>query len=122
MTDIAQKLRDLADEIEHETKSEPAQPWPPKGVAIEVSENQSRWWRSVVSAGKGYFYNSNNGLMNLCYYQWRYAPAPWGIAPDRAKSWFVTSDAETGWSVHEEEVGGQWRFGTIIYVEYRGDK
>ena len=120
MSDIAQKLRDLADEIEHEPKSAPAQRWPPKGVTIEVRYD---WlYHPMVSAGDGQFYAMTGEPDSLRGKSWRYAPAPWDIAPDRAKSWFVTSDAETGWSVHEEEVGGQWRFGTIIYVEYRGDK
>ena len=121
MSDIAQKLRDLADEIDG-TKPEPAQPWPPKGVSIEVDANGNGKYLPRTSTGDGFYFHPHGGLQSLKDTPWRYTPAPWDIAPDRAKSWFVTSDAETGWSVHEEEVGGQWRFGTIIYVEYREDK
>ena len=117
MTDIAQKLRDLADEIEHETKSEPAQPWPPKGVSIDIYV--AGIWCPRVSAGGGLIYTPYGGRSLLHHFRWRYAPASWDIAPYRAKSWFVTSDSETGWSVHEEEVGKEWRFGKFVHVEYR---
>ena len=122
MTNIAQKLRDLADEIEREPKSEPAQPWPPKGVVIEVDLSNGRThgeWYPFVAAGEGLFYSADRVTRDLCNYRWRYAPAPWDIAPEWAESWVVTESGESFWTFahwHERE---EFSGGTIVHVEYR---
>ena len=119
MTDIAQKLRALADEIEREPKSEAAQPWPPKGVAIEMRYD---WlYLPMVSAGDDQFYAMTGELESLRGKSWRYAPAPWDIAPEWAKCWVVTSLGESFWSRKQFLAVGYKsdEGGTIVHVEYR---
>ena len=118
MTDIAQKLRDLADEIEHEAKREPAQPWPPKGVAIEISTIGG--WVLRVSAGDGWFYSLHGERARLDYDRWRYAAAEWAIAPEWAVCWVVTDRGESMWFYDPRELGDHWyEAGTIVHVEHR---
>ena len=117
MTNIAQKLRDLADEIEREPKSEPAQQYPPKGVAIEI--RIAGIWCPRVSAGGGLIYTPDGGRSLLRHFFWRYAPAPWDIAPEPAVCWVVTDIGESFWTLahwyEREKVNG----GTIVHVEHR---
>ena len=120
MTDIAQKLRALADEIEAKPQSEPktAQPWPPKGVAIEISTIGG--WVLRVSAGGGWFYSLHGERARLDYDRWRYAPAPWDIAPEWAKCWIVTSRGESLWCYNPKRLSDVWfGEGAIVHVEYR---
>ena len=117
MTNIAQKLRALADEIEHEPKSAPAQRWPPKYVTLLVQSGDL--WYLRVSAGSGAYYYPNGGRIPLD--RWRYAPAPWDIAPEWATGWIVLSTGETLWARTSGIVlGASWMGrGTIAHVEYR---
>ena len=120
MSDIAQKLRDLADEIEREPKSEAAQPWPPKGVSIEVDANCNRQYLQRTSAGDGYYCYPQGGLQCLKDIPWRYAPAPWDIAPEWAECWVVTDSGESCWaSGHCWKEGERMGGGTIVHVGYR---
>ena len=120
MTDIAKKLRALADEIEREPKSEPAQPWPPKGVSIEVDANCDRQYLQRTSAGDGYYCYPQGGLQCLKDIPWRYAPAPWDIAPEWAVCWVVTDRGESMWFYDPRELGDRWyEAGTIVHVEHR---
>ena len=131
MNDIAQKLRTLANDIDNladdidKPKNEPAQPWPPKGVAIEVDLSNGRThgeWYPFFAAGEGLFYSADRVTRDLCNYRWRYAPAPWDIAPQWAKCWVITDSGESCWVSDRWKKGERMSGGTLVHVEYREDK
>ena len=133
MTDIAKKLRALADEIDNladsidEPKSKSVQPWPPKGLALEVDVNCNHQYLPRMSAGDGFYCYPQGGLQSLKDVPWRYAPAPWDIAPSsggvQAWGWVITSVGECLWTWDRYlKVGDEWSWGngnTIVHVEYR---
>ena len=120
MSDIAKKLRALADEIEAKPQSEPEPTWPPKGVSIEVDANCNKQYLPRTSAGDGFYCYPQGGLQCLKDTPWRYAPAPWDIAPAWANCWVIIDSGESCW------VSSRWKKGermsgggTIVHVEYR---
>lgn len=109
---LAESLENCVDDLQRYE-------YPPIGFIVQVRNDEwpNKAWVHARYEGDEIF---KSFTLSLRYDQWRYAPAPWHLAPEEANAWLVWANSSQDWSFNTEvKVGDTYKGNKVVHVEHR---